>query len=376
MRGSVGVLLVCAALITAGLGTAAAAAATAVPPCSVTFEGTVSDLWSNPANWSTGKVPGPSSDVCITKPMGLSGPIATGKIVIHSLQVDAGANVDFGIVQGVNHDSASVTISDVLIDTSDSIVLIHGTLAAQAIDNPGYISALHSATITSPALSNTGTIDADNGTLQLTDEPLQLRNTTLTGGTLEVDAGPLGDAIVLPFDDDISAIAAGTVDLPEGGAIENQSGGNALASLSSIGPKGTLIDTGPLTVTGNLVSRGTLDALSVHVRGNLVSGGLFEAEDADVRGDFTQTSTGTLAGRFGIAALSVGKTARLNGNFSLAVRKTCTPEDGEIVTAMTFAARHGTFTTTSSGFNVLYGPTSVRVQYEGPVNRTGCGDGG
>jgi hypothetical protein len=351
MRGSAKALVVCGTLITSGLGAAApAAASAAVPACTVTFEGTVSDQWNNPANWSTGQVPGPHSDVCTTS----ANPVATGTIDIHSLQVEAGTDVDFGLTQGVNHDSASVTISDILTDTSDSFVLLHGTLAAGTIENPGDISTWDSATITSPALSNTGTIDAGNSTLRLTDNPLQLHNGTLTGGTLQVSAGPLGDAIIL--NGDISSIAAGTIDalsVEGGGTIENQSGGNALASLSLIGQNGTLIYGGTLT-------------------GNLVSQGLFESVGADVHGDYTQTSTGILGVGFSGLGLSVGKTATLSGTLEVGVRRTCTPEDGQTGTVMAFAARNGTFTTTPSEFNVAYGATSVQVQYEGPVNRNGC----
>jgi hypothetical protein len=374
MRGSAKALVVCGALITSGLGAAApAAASAAVPSCRVTFEGTVSDQWNNPAKWSTGQVPGPHSDLCITS----ASPQATGTIDIHSLQVEAGTDVDFGITQGVSHDSASVTISDILTDTSDSFVLLHGTLTAGTIENPGDISTWDSATITSPALSNTGTIDAGNSTLRLTDNPLQLHNGTLTGGTLQVSAGPLGDAIIL--NGGISSITAGAIDLAPsgGGSIENHSGGNALASLSSIGHNATLIDDGPLTVNGNLTSQGTLEAFDTDVDGNLVAEGLFEAAGVDVTGDYTQTSAATLEEGFNpagttIPGLSIGQTATLSGTFDIGVHKTCTPKDGTTATAITFAARNGTFTTTGSGFNVAYGATSVQVQYEGPVDRNGC----
>lgn len=236
----------------------------------------------------------------------------------------------------------------------------------------------------SPALSNTGTIDAVNATLRLTDNPMQLHNGTLTGGTLEALALPLGGAIVLPYRDRISSIAAGEIDLADGGAsIKNQGGGNALASLSSIGPNGTLIDDSSLTVTGSLTAQGTLNVLgTLDVPGNLVTEGLFQADGANVTGDYTQTPAGTLTEAFGptgvniIAPMSVGKTATLSGTLDISVRRTCTPEDGTTATAMTFAARTGTFTTTGSGFTVAYGPTSVQVQYTGPVNRTGCGPGG
>jgi hypothetical protein len=61
------------------------------------------------------------------------------------------------------------------------------------------------------------------------------------------------------------------------------------------------------------------------------------------------------------------------GCIEAGVRRTCTPQDGTAATVLALAARNGTFTTTSPGFNVLYGATSVQVQYQGPVNRTGCG---
>jgi hypothetical protein len=393
MRGSVKALVVCGALITGGLGPAAPAAAGAAgPSCSVTFEGTVSGQWNNPANWSTGQVPGPHSDVCITKPLPLEdSPAATGTIDIHSLYVGAGTGVGFGGVgPTVPVKDASVTISGMLTDTSDSYVLLDGTLSAAAIGNPGTLLAgagpctkpprvvCRDSTITSPALSSTGTIEVLNGNLRLTDNPLQLHDGALTGGTLQVWGGPLGDAMIL--DAGISSIGAGTIDL-ESGNIENQSGGNALASLSSIGQHATLLDASSLTVTGNLTARGTLEVFgALDVPGNLVAGGLLEAEGVDVTGDYTQTPAATLVEAFGpttiIAPMSVGKTATLSGTFEISVRKTCTPEDGTTATAMTFAARNGTFTTTSSEVNVAYGATSVQVQYEGPVNRTGCGGGG
>jgi hypothetical protein len=267
-----------------------------------------------------------------------------------------------------------VTISDILSDASGSSVSLTGTLAAGTIENPGLLVAVGGrSTITSPALSNTGTIEVFDGTLRLTDEPLQLHKGTLTGGTLDVGNGTHGDAIVLPSGDRVSSIAAGTIDLSNGN-IENESGANALASLSSIGRDGTLIasfDVGSLTLNGNLVSQGNLAAFGVDVRGNLVSEGLFAAGGVDVRGDYTQASTGTLSERFGLG-LSVGKTATLSGTLEIGVRKTCTPQHGTIATAMTFAARDGMFTTTPSEFRVLYGAQSVQAQYEGPTNRNGC----
>jgi hypothetical protein len=353
MRGSVRAVVVCGALMAAGVGAAVpATASSAVPACSVTFVGP-GEEWSNPANWSTGQVPGPDSDVCITG----DGPTpeATGTIHIHSLQVSASTEPLFD----------SLAVSDILIISSGSL-LFAGTLSAPTIDNAGEIQSLGppgggASTITSPALSNPGIIEAF-GTLRLTDNPLQLANGTLNGGTLEADG--TGNTIII--NGDISSIAAGTImtDLPEGegGSIENQSGGNAVASVSSIGQHGTLEYGG--TLTGNLVSGGDVGG----------SEGAFNG--TDVTGDYTQASTGTLDVGFGQffpgGSLSVGQTATLSGTLVVVVDPLCTPGKGATKTVMTFAARNGTFTTTPADFNVTYGPTSIQAQYEGKVNHAEC----
>jgi hypothetical protein len=323
----------------AGLGAAGpAAASTAVPACSVTWVGTT-EAWNNPANWSTGQVPGPTSDVCISGDG--PAPEAGGPIDIHSLQVSDGADPLF----------ENLTISDILT-ISGAGLFFGGTLSAPTIDNAGLIQAVNASTITSPALSNTGTIQAldgsagDPSTLRLTDNPLQLANGTLNGGTLEADG--TGNTIII--NGDVSSIAAGTIDAGAGN-IENQSGGDALASVSSIGQNGTLGYGG--TLTGNLVSHGDF-------------GG------AGVAGDYAQTSTGTLGVGFSGAGLRIGGTATLSGTLAIGYDMFCTPNKGTTRTVITFAARSGTFTTTPSVFNVTYGATSIQAQYEGPKNHSEC----
>ena len=342
MRGSVKAVVVCGALMAAGLGAAVpAAASSAVPACSVTWVGN-SEAWNNPANWSTGQVPGPTSDVCISGDG--PAPEAGGPIDIHSLQVSDGAEPLF----------ENLTISDILTDASGA-VFFDGTLSAPTIDNAGLIQAVGASTITSPALSNTGTIQAldgsaaDPSTLQLTDNPLQLANGTLNGGTLDAE----GTDTTIIINGDISSIAAGEITANDGGSIENQSGGNALASVSSIGQNGTLNYAGTLT-------------------GNLVNQGYFGSDNADVTGDYTQSSTGTVGAGFE-AGLTIGGTATLSGTLAIGYDMFCTPNKGTTKTVITFAARNGTFTTTPSVFNVTYGATSIQEQYEGPKNHSECG---
>jgi hypothetical protein len=346
MRGSIKALVVCGALMGAGLGAAGpAAASTAVPACSVTWVGN-SEAWNNPANWSTGQVPGPTSDVCISGDG--PAPEAGGPIDIHSLQVSDGAEPLF----------ENLTISDILTDATGA-VFFDGTLSAPTIDNAGLIQAVGASTITSPALSNTGIIQAldgsaaDPSTLRLTDNPLQLANGTLNGGTLDAEGTDTeGTDTAIIINGDISSIAAGTIEADGGGSIENQSGGNALASVSSIGQNGTLAYGGTLT-------------------GNLVNQGYFGSDNADVTGDYTQTSTGTVGAGF-IAGLTIGGTATLSGTLAIGYDMFCTPNKGTTKTVITFAARNGTFTTTPSVFNVTYGATSIQEQYEGPKNHDEC----
>ena len=151
--------------------------------------------------------------------------------------------------------------------------------------------------------------------------------------------------------------AAGQIQLVGGtNPLENQNDANVLASLSSIGQNAVLtVVGGSLAVDTNLVNQGFLGVGLNKFGGTMTVGG-----------SFTQTSTGTFRVHFG-SELSIGATATLGGSLDTQVNGNCRPQDGAIATAMTFAARTGMFTTHNSGFNVLYGPTSVRVQYEGPA---------
>jgi len=139
MRGSLRAVVVCGALIAAGLGAAGpAAASTAVPACSVTWVGN-SEEWNNPVNWSTGQVPGPNSDVCISGDG--PAPEAGGPIDIHSLQVSDGADPLF----------ENLTISDILT-ISGAGLFFGGTLSAPTIDNAGLIQAVNASEFLPPSV--------------------------------------------------------------------------------------------------------------------------------------------------------------------------------------------------------------------------------
>lgn len=243
------VLFVCgfgmAGLATAGLGTAAYAA----PSCSVSWTGNAGNgLWSTASNWSTHKVPGSASDVCI---LTLATVNVTPPISVHSIQVGEGASLLFG--------SGNVSISTSL--TNQGFIQLTGTtVSAGSIDlpSPGNITTYGNSSITSPALSNTsGTVSVGTGTLQLADNPVQLQDGTPSGGSWLVSG-------VLVVPGDIAQITTqGTVVSIDGtgSAVQDTSGHNALAALTSVGSGAVLaVDEGAsLTIAQGLTAQGVID---------------------------------------------------------------------------------------------------------------------
>ena len=97
--------------------------------CNVEWTGNVGDgQWSTAGNWSTRRVPGPTSDVCILTANGTSGSvdaIATPSISVHSIQVGQGVGLAFG--------SETVSIATSL--TSQGYLTMFGTtLSATSVD--------------------------------------------------------------------------------------------------------------------------------------------------------------------------------------------------------------------------------------------------
>src|SRR5215469_14969724 len=91
------------ATVAAGAGpvpaVAPAAAAThgaAAPSCTVSWVGQAArPLWTDPRNWSTGKVPGASDDVCIINPPINETVLTPVSVRIHSLLLALGGSIDF-----------------------------------------------------------------------------------------------------------------------------------------------------------------------------------------------------------------------------------------------------------------------------------------
>jgi hypothetical protein len=369
--------------ILAGAGPASAATrAAAAPGCTDTWVGGAPKvLWNVAQNWSTGKVPGPASAVCISDFVIVT---ATGPISIHSLRLGNQATVDFA---GTASDPSRVTIAAAL-DNLGNVELDTSWLSAAQVDNSNGLESLGASVLTTPSLHNSGDVVALEGSLTLPDSFAQLSDGTLTGGMWEAaDNGVLG----LPGD--ITSLASGLVALGTGSAISTRAGGNALAGLASVGLHATLAVGGSLTLTGSLVCDGTLDigsydnsasmsvagtltqqhgamavvsqstvkATTVRIEhtaslsadgtidGNLVNdGALGPAYHLAVTGSYTQGPDATLAAGF-VPELQVAGKATLAG--TLITGTAAAP--GTTSTAITFSSLTGGFTSHSAGFNLV-----------------------
>ena len=364
--------------------------------CSATWTGNAGDgNWSNAANWSPRKVPGPTSDACIptfttADGAGLDG--SAKSVSVHSIQVAEGGSLLFG--------SGTVSIATSL--TNPGFVTLYGTtLSAASIDlSPqGEIDIYDNSSITSPALSNaTGTVSVGTGgTLRLADNPVQLVSGTLSGGSWLV-------AGVLVIPSDISQITTqGTVVEVDGigSVVQDVSGNNALATLISVGPGAVLalFDSASLTLNQGLTSQGVID-----VSGSLTVSGTYTQETGastnmggtltatlvsvqpqstlggngtvassvrnngivapqgslTVTGSYTQTSGGALTEQFG-STLHVNANATLAGALNVTVNPKRPPKSGQSYTALTFASLTGSFATHTAGFTLTTNANSITV---------------
>lgn len=364
----------------------------ACPAGSVQWTGNAGDgRWSNAANWSTHRVPGATSDVCIPT---FGQADATPPVSIHSIKVTEGGTL---IILGSTK-AFSVATS---VSLPGYIEIYDGAaLSAGSIDmpNPGQISVYGNSTITSPAFSNsTGTLYAGVGsTTRLTDNPVQLQNGNLSGGNWNVD-----DTGVLIFPSDISQIttlvgaAYGTVlDVQGRGSVQDASGNTPLATLTSVGsgsvlfvPSLTLdhdlstsgnLNVGTLAIHGTLTvqSRGSaggtsLSATSVNVQaGGFFGGGTVASSVTNngtvsaggtITGNYTQGSGGALLSQFGYGTLNVKGTASLSGALNVRVNPKHPPASGAHYIALTAGSLSGSFTSHTAGFTLTTTGNSIQV---------------
>jgi hypothetical protein len=371
--------------------------------CSVTWTGNAGNgSWSTASNWSPRKVPGPTSDVCIptfttADGAGLDG--SSSSISVHSIQVAEGGSLLLG--------SGRVSIATSL--TNQGFITLYGTTlsaASIALPSPGEIDVYDSSSITCPAFSNAaGTVSVGaGGTLRLADNPVQLQNGNLSGGNWLVSSG------VLIFPSDISQIttqgtvAYGTVLSLDGtgSAVQDASGHNALATLTSVGSTAVLalFDSASLTVAQGLTSQGVVDVSgSLTVNGTYTQasgagtnmGGSLSATSVIVQtgstlggngtvassitnngtvapqgiltvtGNYAQTGGGALTEQFG-STLQVNLNAALSGPLNVTVNPKHPPKSGATYTALTFGSLSGSFTSLTAGFTLTTNANSIVVR--------------
>jgi hypothetical protein len=369
--------------------------------CTATWTGNAGNgSWSSAGNWSPRKVPGTSSDVCIptfqqAQGAGLDG--SSKSISVHSIQVAEGGAILLG--------SGTVSVTTSLIN--NGLITLYGTtVSAASIENPtpGQFSVYNNSTITSPAFSNSsGTVDVGPGvTLKLTDNPVQLSNGNLSGGFWFVDG-------LLSIPGNITELTGqGTgVDIDTLGAgIEDSSGGNALATLTTVGAGASLsvVYSGTLTVNQALTNEGVVDlgsggggtltvngaytqasgastnlsvatlvATSVTVQSGSSLGGNGTVESSvtnngtvapqgtlTVTGSYTQSSAAGLNEQFS-STLSVDGSATISGALNISVNPKRPPKSGQMYTALSSGSLSGSFTRVTAGFTATTNGNSIQV---------------
>lgn len=373
------------------------------PPCSTIWTGGgKNNSWDNPANWFLHKVPGPSSDVCISTFVFI---FATGNIEIHSLQLGEESSLDLG-------ETATVPVPSTLdatgfIDNQGNLGVYDSTLESPRITSTnGIEGGSGQSTITSAHFSNSGDVAAISGTLKVTDFPIQLSAGTLAGGQWDAFANA-----TLKLPGPITDLAAGQVGI-EGSGVITSAGANALSGLDTIGTDGTLALAGnkPLNFSGGLTSAGALQLGSYDQSGTVKIAGTYTEQsgastslsaadlqasaiildpgsslsgsgtvtgDVDnsgsvaaggslgITGNYTQTGGATLGAGDG-PSLAVSGSATLAGTLDIPANVP-PPAPGTKSTAMTFASRTGGFTGHTIGFRVNAGTTQIDVVAEPQV---------
>jgi hypothetical protein len=170
--------------------------------CNVDWTGNAgTDVWGTARNWSTHKVPGPTSDVCIlTAPStGSVDATATPSISVNSIQLGEGDGLAFG--------SGTVTIAESL--TSDGYLTLFGTtLKAASVDMQSG-TLVGGGTIES-SLTNNGYLGPTNG-----------ETVTVTGDYTQTPSGQMNvtfstqypPALVVNSNSTLSGTLTVTVDL-------------------------------------------------------------------------------------------------------------------------------------------------------------------
>ena len=208
--------------------------------------------------------------------------------------------------------------------------------------------------------------------------------------------------LVVPSDiSEITSIAVpfGTVvSVDAGSVVQDASGNNALATLTSVGSTAVLavgslaidqdftsqgiVNVGSLTVNGTYTQESgattrvgtSLSATSVIVQsgselqgsGTVASsitnnGTVAPQGSLAVTGNYTQTGGAALSEVFG-STLNVKSNATLSGALNVSVNPKRPPQSGATYTALTFGTLNGSFTSHTAGFTLTTNANSIVVR--------------
>jgi hypothetical protein len=245
--------------------------------------------------------------------------------------------------------------------------------------------------VVSPDLvvSNSGWVNVFSGKLVVTGLP-SLANGTLADGNFVVAPNSV---LVLPGD--VTRLVAANVQVSAQNAIQDPSGHDALAGLTSIDAQsqlgspdlalngsltasgmenvGTLTVTGSCTLDGGTLSAGTLHAGQVvigqaailaasAITANVANSGTMTAP-ATLTGSYTQVLSGSL-NAFG-GPLAVAGKATLSGSVD-----TAGTVQGESLPLITFASRTGNFTSHGLGFILVTKANQIEAVIEPQIAAT------
>lgn len=237
--------------VAANTPTAAGAASGSSPTCTDSWVGLASQpLWTLAKNWSTGKVPGPTSDVCITT-LGVD-VLTPVSVHVHSLLLGTEEGI---AMEGTATDPLTLTVTTAIQLTPGVISrmdLEYTTVEAGRIDDAGgTIFTDGTCVLQSPDLSFTtrGTLQADGGRVTLSSLP-QLTDGTLTGAIIKAD----GAVVVLPRD--VTHLVSSQVSIATSSAILDPAGHNALSGLTSVDAASSFSDDSQLALHDNLLADG------------------------------------------------------------------------------------------------------------------------
>ena len=324
-------LVIGAAVVAASIGSVLAAAGPAAaggaaPSCTVTWVGRATEpVWTDSQNWSTGKLPGPADDVCITN---------TGDDVLTAISIDVHSLLlgsDAGIAMvGTSSDPVTATVAKSVTMTPGGVSRIELTdasiNAARIEDRGGTIFTNGPCKLASPDVifAAGGGLQAAFGTTTLTHLP-QLDNGTLTGASL----GAAFATVVLPGD--VTGLVGSSIAVGEDSAIQDRAGRDALAGLTLVDAQSSLSDATNLMLTGSsFTARGnvTFDGGTVTIRGPLTQAQgtltldpdtVLRASPATVGNGALLTDDGTITELVNNGTTQVGAgTAQITGNYTQA----------------------------------------------------------